>query len=45
MDVAGADGSTSTLKVFQLNPEILARDEARSVTAWVSPKDIVELNS
>ena len=45
MDVAGADGSTSTLKVFQLNPEILARDEAREVTAWVSPKDIVELNS
>ena len=45
MDVKGADGSNSTLKVFQLNPEILARDESRSVTAWLSPKDIVELNS
>ena len=31
------------LKVFELDPEVLARDEARPVEAWVSPADVVPL--
>ena len=31
------------LKVFELNPEILARDESREVRAWVAPSDVVPL--
>ena len=31
------------LKVFELNPEVLARDEARPVEAWVSPADVIAL--
>ena len=38
----GAPG-TADVKVFELNPEILARDEARRSEAWVSPADVVAL--
>ena len=31
------------LKVFELNPEVLARDEARPSEAWVAPSDVVPL--
>ena len=31
------------LKVFELNPEVLARDEARPAAAWVAPSDVVPL--
>ena len=31
------------LKVLELAPEILVRDEARRVEAWVSPRDVVPL--
>ena len=31
------------LKVFELNPSLLARDEARRVEAWVAPSDVVPL--
>ena len=31
------------LKVFELNPAVLARDGARPVEAWVSPADVVPL--
>ena len=31
------------LKVFELDPEVLARDEARPVEAWVAPSDVVPL--
>ena len=31
------------LKVFELNPEVLARDDARPVEAWVAPADVVPL--
>ena len=31
------------LKVFELNPEVLARDEARPAEAWVAPSDVVPL--
>ena len=31
------------LKVFELNPEVLARDESRPVEAWVAPADVVPL--
>ena len=31
------------LKVFELNPEVLARDESRPVEAWVAPSDVVPL--
>ena len=31
------------LKVFELNPEVLARDESRRVEAWVAPSDVVPL--
>ncbi len=44
MDVKGQDGSTLTMMVFQLNPEMLARDDARRVTAWIQRKDIVTLS-
>ncbi len=43
MDVAGADGAKTTLTVFQLNPEILARDEARPASAWIHARDVVAL--
>ena len=32
------------LKVFELNPEVLARDESRPVEAWVAPSDVVPLS-
>ena len=38
----GAPG-VPELKVFELNPEVLARDEARPVEAWVAPSDVVPL--
>ena len=41
LDVQGGQ----SLKVFELNPEILARDETRQVSAWVSPADVVPLRS
>ena len=44
MDVQLPDGSALTIKVFQLNPELLARDEKRTVSAWVSPADIIPLS-
>ena len=31
------------IKVLELAPEVLARDEARRVPAWVSPRDVVPL--
>ncbi len=31
------------LKVFELNPEVLARDESRPAEAWVAPSDVVPL--
>ena len=31
------------LKVFELNPEVLARDETRPAEAWVSPADVIPL--
>ena len=31
------------LKVLELAPEILSRDEARRVEAWISPRDVVPL--
>ena len=31
------------LKVFELNPEVLARDTSRRADAWVSPADVVAL--
>ena len=31
------------IKVFELNPEVLARDDARPVEAWVAPPDVVPL--
>ena len=31
------------LKVFELNPEVLARDESRRAEAWVAPSDVVPL--
>ena len=43
MDAAGADGARTTLTVFELNPEILARDEARPATAWIHARDVVAL--
>lgn len=43
MDVTLPDGSPLTLKVFQLNPEVLARDEARKMKAWVLPDNLVPL--
>ena len=43
MDVTAPDGSKHTLTVFQLNPEIIARDEARTVSAWINRHDIVAL--
>ena len=33
------------LKVFELNPEVLARDESRPAEAWVAPSDVVPLPS
>lgn len=44
MDVQLPDGSALTIKVFQLNPELLARDEKRTVSVWVSPADIIPLS-
>ena len=43
MDVVGAGGDKVTLTVFELNPEILARDEARRATAWIHARDLVAL--
>lgn len=43
MDVTLPDGSPLTLKVFQLNPQVLARDEARKMKAWVLPANLVPL--
>ena len=33
------------LKVFELNPQVLARDESRRCEAWVAPSDVVPLPS
>ena len=35
--------SVPELKVFELNPEVLARDESRRADAWVAPSDVVPL--
>ncbi len=43
-DAAGADGAAASLKIMQLNPEILARDESRPAAAYISPSDIVALH-
>ena len=40
---AGVPG-VPELKVFELNPEVLARDESRPTEAWVAPSDIVPLS-
>ena len=40
---AGVPG-VPELKVFELNPEVLARDESRPVEAWVAPSDVVPLS-
>ena len=37
-------GPDRDLKVFELNPEVLARDAARRTAAWVAPKDVVALS-
>jgi len=44
MDVTGSNGTTLTMTVFQLNPEMLARDDAHSIAAWIQRKDIVTLS-
>jgi iron(III) transport system ATP-binding protein len=31
------------IKVFELNPQVLARDESRRAEAWVAPSDVVPL--
>ena len=31
------------IKVFELNPQVLARDESRRAEAWVAPADVVPL--
>ena len=36
-------GGGLDLKVFELNPEVLARDESRRTRAWVKPEDVVAL--
>ena len=33
------------IKVFELNPQVLARDESRRAEAWVAPSDVVPLPS
>jgi len=43
MDVTDPDGARRTITVFQLNPERIARDEPRHVTAWVHRSDVVVL--
>ena len=45
MDVTSPDGTTVTMTVFQLNPEIIARDETRKVSAWINRADIVALST
>lgn len=44
MDVVSSDGKAVTITVFQLNPEILVREESRKVSAWINRKDIVALD-
>lgn len=44
MNVTAPDGSIITMTVFQLNPEIIARDDARKVPAWINRADIVALS-
>ena len=43
MEVVSADGKQVTMTVYQLNPEILVREESRKISAWVNRKDIVAL--
>jgi iron(III) transport system ATP-binding protein len=41
----GSDGRATELKVFELNPKFVARDEARErATVWIDPADVVVLN-
>ena len=43
MDVTAHDGTTHTLTVFQLNPEMIARDNAYTTSAWIRKSDVVAL--
>lgn len=43
LDVESADGQKHELKVFQLNPELLARDDSCEVNLWINPSDIITL--
>ncbi|NLB68197.1 MAG: ABC transporter ATP-binding protein, partial [Lentisphaerae bacterium] len=43
MDVVTPDGKSVTITIFQLNPQVLVREESRKVTARVNLKDIVAL--
>ena len=43
LSVRTADGKQVTMTVYQLNPEILVREESRKISAWVNRKDIVAL--
>jgi iron(III) transport system ATP-binding protein len=38
-------GSEATWKVFELNPKVLARDDARQTAVWVDPEDAIILES
>lgn len=44
LDAVGADGSTVTLSLFELNPQFIARDaDSKAVTAWIQSRDIIAL--
>lgn len=40
-----ANGAEATWKVFELNPKVLARDDARETGVWVDPEDAITLES
>jgi len=44
VDLAGPAGTVTTLKLFELNPRVVARDAHREPTrVWIAPEDIVTL--
>lgn len=43
VSLASTAGGEVTLKAFEMNPRLLARDEAARVAAWIAPDDVVVL--
>ena len=45
VNLPAEDGRETVLKVFDLNPKIVARDRAEQAALWIAPEDVVVLKA